>query len=141
MGDQVAGLPEGTFSGSIDFQNAFALGGISTESSLARGESPRKPVPSRVPTSVAVICESKLRRIDAGGSDAGGAPSKTYGLFVHPLGHRGRRRILCAAPLFVWQRPHDQNEASAVCRLRVAEPRFVPSLSIQRCGLDVHVFL
>jgi hypothetical protein len=25
MGDQVAGLPEGTFSGSIDFQNAFAL--------------------------------------------------------------------------------------------------------------------
>jgi len=27
MGDQVAGLPEGTFSGSIDFQNAFALGG------------------------------------------------------------------------------------------------------------------
>jgi len=26
MGDRVAGLPEGTFSGSIDFQNAFALG-------------------------------------------------------------------------------------------------------------------
>jgi len=26
MGNQVAGLPEGTFRGSIDFQNAFALG-------------------------------------------------------------------------------------------------------------------
>ena len=25
MGDRVAGLPEGTFSGSIDFQNALAL--------------------------------------------------------------------------------------------------------------------
>ena len=25
MGNQVAGLPEGTFSGSIDFQNAFAM--------------------------------------------------------------------------------------------------------------------
>ena len=25
MGDRVAGLPEGTSSGSIDFQNAFAL--------------------------------------------------------------------------------------------------------------------
>jgi len=25
MGDRVAGLPEGTFSGWIDFQNAFAL--------------------------------------------------------------------------------------------------------------------
>ena len=25
MGDRVAGLPEGTFSGSIDFQNAFAM--------------------------------------------------------------------------------------------------------------------
>jgi hypothetical protein len=25
MGDRVAGLPEGTFRGSIDFQNAFAL--------------------------------------------------------------------------------------------------------------------
>jgi len=25
MGNRVAGLPEGTFSGSIDFQNAFAL--------------------------------------------------------------------------------------------------------------------
>ena len=30
MGDRVAGLPEGTFSGSIDFQNAFAMrrGGV-----------------------------------------------------------------------------------------------------------------
>jgi len=26
VGDRVAGLPEGTLSGSIDFQNAFALG-------------------------------------------------------------------------------------------------------------------
>src|ERR1017187_9693194 len=55
------------------------------------------------------------------------------------LGHRWRGRVWRTTPLPIRRWAHVQDQTSAIHNIRMAEPRLVPWLSIERCRLDIQV--
>src|ERR1035441_10945260 len=58
-------------------------------------------------------------------------PAGCSNILMISFRHRRRCRIRGAAPCFVWQNAHLQHQSSTVCYISMAEPRFIPWLSIQ----------
>src|ERR1035437_4543087 len=54
--------------------------------------------------------------------------------------HRRWRRIPGTAPVLIGRRTHSQDQLSALGNIGMAEPRFVPLLSVECGGLNVNVF-